>query len=76
MKKCYVVYSSFDEYGCYDSHLVTECVCSNPFLAENIKLETEKRYKSELVLFPFNYCTEEEFTKNISNGKCSDYKLE
>lgn len=66
MKKLYIIVSSWDDYD--DHYKVNECVCSNLFFAENKKTEIENKYREELP-FPFDWCTEEEFTDLLVEHK-------
>ena len=59
MKKVYVVLSSHGSYG--DKYKKVEFCCSSLSLAEKMKTELEDKYR-EVIPFPFNWCTEEEFT--------------
>lgn len=58
MKKLYIIISSWGEHS--DHHTKNECVCSSLFFAENKKTEIENKYR-EKILFPFKWCTEEDF---------------
>lgn len=73
MKKVYIVISSWDEYS--DHYKVNELVCSSLFFAENKKTELENSY-SQILPFPFDWCTEDEFEDLLNEDKALDKDIQ
>ena len=66
MKKLYIIISSWGQYG--DTYKKNECVCNSLYFAEKKKIELENKYR-ELLPFPFDWITEEEFNELADEGQ-------